>query len=107
MSHPAAQELASIDLFAELDAVQLQKWAQVAEISRHSAGVTIREAGQGSHGVVLLLDGTIEAVLDDNGTESLVSDHLAISTGQKRCAQQLVDVASAESCCVSAVQTPS
>jgi UTP--glucose-1-phosphate uridylyltransferase len=34
----------------------------------------------------------------------LVSDHLAISTGHKRCAQQLVDMAAAESCCVSAVQ---
>ena len=34
----------------------------------------------------------------------LVSDHLYISTGPQRCAQQLVEVAKAESCSVSAVQ---
>jgi UTP--glucose-1-phosphate uridylyltransferase len=34
----------------------------------------------------------------------LVSDHLALSTNDKRCAQQLVEVASAENCAVSAVQ---
>jgi UTP--glucose-1-phosphate uridylyltransferase len=34
----------------------------------------------------------------------LVSDHLYISTGPKRCAQQLVELAQAESCSVSAVQ---
>ncbi|MGD0460931.1 MAG: sugar phosphate nucleotidyltransferase [Tepidisphaeraceae bacterium] len=34
----------------------------------------------------------------------LVSDHLYISTGPHRCAQQLVELAKAESCSVSAVQ---
>ena len=34
----------------------------------------------------------------------LVSDHLYLSRGDKRCAQQLVEVARAESCSVSAVQ---
>jgi UTP--glucose-1-phosphate uridylyltransferase len=34
----------------------------------------------------------------------LVSDHLYISTSPKRCAQQLVELAQAESCSVSAVQ---
>jgi len=34
----------------------------------------------------------------------LVSDHLYISTGPQRCAQQLVELAKAESCSVSAVQ---
>jgi UTP--glucose-1-phosphate uridylyltransferase len=34
----------------------------------------------------------------------LVSDHLPISTNEKRCAQQLVEVAEAEACTVSAVQ---
>jgi len=34
----------------------------------------------------------------------LVSDHLYLSRGAKRCAQQLVEVASAEACAVSAVQ---
>lgn len=34
----------------------------------------------------------------------LVSDHLYLSRGDKRCAQQLVEVAKAESCSVSAVQ---
>jgi UTP--glucose-1-phosphate uridylyltransferase len=34
----------------------------------------------------------------------LVSDHLPLSTNDKRCAQQLVEVASAEDCSVSAVQ---
>lgn len=34
----------------------------------------------------------------------LVSDHLPLSTNNKRCAQQLVEVASAENCAVSAVQ---
>lgn len=35
----------------------------------------------------------------------LVSDHLAIASATKRCAQQLVEVASAEACSVSAVQS--
>ena len=34
----------------------------------------------------------------------LVGDHLYVSGGQKRCAQQLVEMASAENCAVSAVQ---
>jgi UTP--glucose-1-phosphate uridylyltransferase len=34
----------------------------------------------------------------------LVGDHLYVSGGQKRCAQQLVEVAAAENCAVSAVQ---
>jgi UTP--glucose-1-phosphate uridylyltransferase len=34
----------------------------------------------------------------------LVSDHLPISTNDKRCAQQLVEAAAAENCAVSAVQ---
>ena len=34
----------------------------------------------------------------------LVSDHLPLSTTDKRCAQQLVEVATAENCAVSAVQ---
>jgi UTP--glucose-1-phosphate uridylyltransferase len=34
----------------------------------------------------------------------LVSDHLYVSTGPNRCAQQLVELAKAESCSVSAVQ---
>ena len=34
----------------------------------------------------------------------LVSDHLPLSTNDKRCAQQLVEVAAAENCAVSAVQ---
>jgi UTP--glucose-1-phosphate uridylyltransferase len=34
----------------------------------------------------------------------LVGDHLYVSGGQKRCAQQLVEVAAAEDCAVSAVQ---
>jgi UTP--glucose-1-phosphate uridylyltransferase len=34
----------------------------------------------------------------------LVSDHLPISTNNRRCAQQLVEVAQAENCAVSAVQ---
>jgi len=34
----------------------------------------------------------------------LVSDHLYVSTGPQRCAQQLVELAKAESCSVSAVQ---
>ena len=34
----------------------------------------------------------------------LVGDHLYVSGGQKRCAQQLVEIAAAENCAVSAVQ---
>ncbi|HEV2390888.1 MAG TPA: sugar phosphate nucleotidyltransferase [Verrucomicrobiae bacterium] len=34
----------------------------------------------------------------------LVGDHLYVSGGQKRCAQQLVEIAAAESCAVSAAQ---
>ena len=34
----------------------------------------------------------------------LVGDHLYVSGGQKRCAQQLVEIARAENCAVSAVQ---
>ena len=35
----------------------------------------------------------------------LVGDHLYVSVGQKRCAQQLVEIAKAELCAVSAVQS--
>ena len=30
--HPSVQELAQFDLFAELDATQLQRWAEASDI---------------------------------------------------------------------------
>jgi signal transduction histidine kinase len=77
MTHPSVQELARVDLFADLEDAQLQLWADAAEVVQEPAGVTIRESGQILSGVILLLDGTIEALLQDNGNEAQVSDHVA------------------------------
>jgi signal transduction histidine kinase len=77
MSHASIEELARIDLFADLEDDQLRPWAQAADVSEEPAGTTIREAGTTPGGVILLLEGTIEALLDDHGSEAAVSDHVA------------------------------
>src|SRR5438309_1214377 len=77
VEHPTVEELAQIDLFADLDAEQLVKWTHAAELSCDRAGVNVRQAGQSAGGVILLLEGTMEALLNDRGTETAVSDHVA------------------------------
>jgi signal transduction histidine kinase len=77
MSRASVEELAQIDLFADLEEEQLRRWAQAADISEEAAGATIRETGTTPGGVILLLEGTIEALLGDPGGEAAVSEHVA------------------------------
>jgi signal transduction histidine kinase len=77
MTTASAQELGKVDLFAGLDEDQLRTWAAAAEVTEEPGGTTIREAGNLPGGLILLLEGTIEALLHDNGTEAQISNHYA------------------------------
>jgi signal transduction histidine kinase len=77
MTNATVADLAGIDLFADLDEEQLGHWARAAEVSDVPAGTDVRVPDEEPRGVILLLDGVIEALLQDQGNESQVSDHIA------------------------------
>jgi signal transduction histidine kinase len=77
VSHPAAAELREMDLFAELTDAQLEPWAAAAELAEFPAGAILAEQGAASPQVMLLLEGTAEALVSDGNLLEPVSDHVA------------------------------
>jgi signal transduction histidine kinase len=62
-----AADLRAIDLFDDLDDAQLAEWAAAAQAFDAAPGKVLVEQGQSVRGVLLLLDGTAEALLVDGG----------------------------------------
>jgi signal transduction histidine kinase len=77
MTHPAAEELARVDLLAELDEAQLQAWARAAEYHEARPGETVSRQGESANGLILLLEGTMEGLVSDGGTEERINDQVA------------------------------
>jgi signal transduction histidine kinase len=77
MSHPTVPELRQMDLFAELSDAELEDWCAAAENREVAAGTVIAEQNVTRTGVVLILEGTIEALVTDGRGDEPVGLHVA------------------------------
>jgi signal transduction histidine kinase len=77
MNHPTVEELARVDLFADLDTEQLRAWADAAELCQAHPGETVSVQGERSSGLILLLEGTMEGLISDSGREERINDQIA------------------------------
>ena len=74
---PSQDELRGIDLSAELADDELQAWSAVASVRQAEQGEVVVEQGQGGSEFILLLEGEIQAYLDDGGRLEPVGRHVA------------------------------
>ena len=70
-------DLRPIDLFDELDDEQLARWAAITQIREFRAGDIIAEQGQHSQAMYLVLEGTIQALLVNDGRVEPTGQHRA------------------------------
>src|SRR5438270_11709182 len=77
MSHPSVAELRPIDLFAELSEDELETWCEAAETREIPAGTVMAKQGETKTGLVLVLEGTIEALVRDGTGDEPIGDHVA------------------------------
>jgi signal transduction histidine kinase len=75
--HPTLEQLRVIDLFDELDDERLSRWADAATVHEAAPGERIAEFGAPSHGLTLLLQGTIEMLAPDGDVEARQGNQLA------------------------------
>jgi signal transduction histidine kinase len=71
------QELRRIDLFDELDDEELGRWAAAAQVRDVPAGELIASPNEPVHGLTLLLEGTVQALLEEDGRVEPVGQHHA------------------------------
>jgi signal transduction histidine kinase len=76
-AHPAVAELRQIDLFTELSDQELEAWCEAAELHDIPAGTVMAKQDQTRTGLVLILEGTIEALVKDGTGDEPVGDHVA------------------------------
>jgi signal transduction histidine kinase len=77
MSHPSVAELGQIDLFTELSDDQLAVWCEAAELHHIPAGTVMAKQDETRTGLVLIFEGTIEALVKDGAGDEPVGDHVA------------------------------
>jgi signal transduction histidine kinase len=77
MSAPTVADLRPVDLFDDLDDAQLQAWAAAATLREAPAGAVLAEQGVTVTGLILVLEGTIEALVIDGTGDEPVGDHVA------------------------------
>jgi signal transduction histidine kinase len=77
MSHPAIPELRPMDLFTELSDAELQTWCDAAEVHEIPAGTLMAKQDETKTGLVLILKGTIEALVQDGNGDEPIGDHSA------------------------------
>ncbi|MGA9858362.1 MAG: ATP-binding protein [Solirubrobacteraceae bacterium] len=77
MSHPSVAELRPMDLFTELSDSELQVWCDAAEAHDVPAGTVMAKQDQTRTGLVLVLEGTIEALVQDGTGDEPIGDHVA------------------------------
>lgn len=77
MSHPSVAELRPIDLFTELSDEELQTWCDAAELHEIPAGTVMAKQHETKTGLVLVLEGTIEALVKDGHGDEPIGDHVA------------------------------
>jgi signal transduction histidine kinase len=77
MSHPSVAELRPMGLFDDLSDDELGVWAQAAEIREIPAGTVMAKQDETRTGLVLILEGTIEALVQDGTGDEPIGDHVA------------------------------
>jgi signal transduction histidine kinase len=71
------EELRRVDLFDEIDDEELARWAAVANVRDVPAGEIIAQPSEAVSGLILLLEGTAQALLEENGRVEPVGQHHA------------------------------
>jgi signal transduction histidine kinase len=77
MSHPSVADLRPIDLFSELSDEELQAWCDAAELHAIPAGTVMAKQDETKTGLILVLQGTIEALVQDGSGDEPIGDHVA------------------------------
>ncbi|MFZ1996476.1 MAG: ATP-binding protein [Solirubrobacteraceae bacterium] len=77
MSHPTVADLRAIDLFTELSDEELQTWCDAAELKDIPAGTVMAKQDETKTGLILVLQGTIEALVQDGTGDEPIGDHVA------------------------------
>ena len=70
-------DLRAVDLFAELDDDQLEEWARAATVRDYAAGDVIVEPGKGANEFFVVLEGTVDTMVVDNGRPEPSGEHVA------------------------------
>jgi CRP-like cAMP-binding protein len=71
MSEPEAEQLATIPLFAEVEAAHLARIAAMATPFEVESGYVLAERGQPGSGMFVILEGTVEVELPGHASVSL------------------------------------
>jgi signal transduction histidine kinase len=77
MSHPTIDELRPMDLFADLSDDELQAWCDAAVVKDVPAGTVYARQDETRTGLILILKGTIEALVQDGTGDEPIGDHVA------------------------------
>ena len=77
MSHPEVADLRPIDLFADLTDEELQAWCDAAQVKDVPAGTVYARQDETRTGLILILQGTIEALVQDGSGDEPIGDHVA------------------------------
>jgi signal transduction histidine kinase len=77
MSHPTVADLRPIDLFTELSDDELEAWCEAAELNDLPANAVYARQDETKTGLILILKGTIEALVQDGSGDEPIGDHVA------------------------------
>jgi signal transduction histidine kinase len=77
MSHPAVADLRPVDLFTELSDDELEAWCEAAELHDLPANTVYARQDETKTGLILILKGTIEALVQDGSGDEPIGDHVA------------------------------
>jgi hypothetical protein len=79
-------ELRTVDLFDELDDAALEPWVAAAEPLLAAPGEVVADAGMTPRGLLLLLEGTAQALVDEGSASQSVGRQVAPTwIGASRC----------------------
>jgi len=76
MSHPTVADLRPMDLFADLSDDELQAWCDAAVLKDIPAGTVYARQDETKTGLILILEGTIEALVQDGTGDEPIGDHV-------------------------------
>jgi signal transduction histidine kinase len=76
VSHPTVADLRPIDLFTDLSDEELQEWCDAAVLKDIPAGTIYAKQDETRTGLVLVLEGTIEALVQDGTGDEPIGDHV-------------------------------
>ncbi|HEY1567896.1 MAG TPA: ATP-binding protein [Solirubrobacteraceae bacterium] len=77
MSHPTVADLRPIDLFTELTDEELEAWSEAAVLKNLPDGTVYARQDETKTGLILILEGAIEALVQDGTGDEPIGDHVA------------------------------